>query len=84
MINLRESQAFNLYATERVINVLNSNSIFNVLNPKFINKVPIKLNNYLDLLNADKTASGIKVKAFSVGKVALWLEDANKGPIWIC
>ena len=81
LINLRESQAFNLYATDRVINVLNSNSIFNVLNPKFVNKVPIKLDNYLELLNADKTASGIKVKAFAVpGKVALWLEDANKGP----
>ncbi len=81
LINLRESQAFNLYATERVINVLNNNSIFNVLNPKFVDKVSVKLDTYLDLLNADKSKSGIRVKAFAVpGKVALWLEDASKGP----
>ncbi len=81
LINLRESQAFNLYATERVLGVLNSNSIFNVLNPKFVNKIPVKLDTSLNLLNADKTESGIEVKAFSVpGKVALWLEDENKGP----
>ena len=81
LINLRESQTFNLYATERVLSVLNNNSIFNVLNPKFVNKIPVQLNTSLDLLNADKTISGIEVKAFSVpGKVALWLEDADKGP----
>ncbi len=80
LINLRESQAFKLYATERVINVLNNNSVFNVLNPKFVNKIPVKLDNYLELLNADNSKSGIKVKAFAVpGKVALWLEDSSKG-----
>ena len=30
LINLRESQAFNLYATQRVIDVINKNSIFNL------------------------------------------------------
>ena len=30
LINLRESQAFNLYATQRVIDVINKNSIFNI------------------------------------------------------
>ena len=81
LINLRESQAFNLYATQRVIDVINKNSIFNVLNPKFVKKIPVKLDTYLELLNSDSSKSGIKVKAFAVpGKVALWLEDANKGP----
>ena len=81
LINLRESQAFNLYATQRVIDVINKNSIFNVLNPKFVKKIPVKLDTYLELLNSDSSKSGIKVKAFAVpGKVALWLEDVNKGP----
>mgnify|MGYP001327827916 CR=1 FL=1 len=80
LINLRESQPFKLYATERVISVLNKNSIFNVLNPKFVDKVSIKLDSKLELLNSDNTKSGISVKPFAVpGKVALWLEDANKG-----
>ncbi|MAH88752.1 MAG: pyrroloquinoline quinone biosynthesis protein B, partial [Pelagibacterales bacterium] len=44
-------------------------------------RVSVKLDSYLELLNADKSASGIKIKAFAVpGKVALWLEDSNKGP----
>ena len=43
LINLRESQKFNLYGTSRVLGVLESNSIFNVLNPKFVKRSPIKL-----------------------------------------
>ena len=43
LINLRESQSFNLYGTKRVLGVLQDNSIFNVLNPKFVKKYPIKL-----------------------------------------
>ena len=42
LINLRESQKFNLYATKRVLDVIGKNSIFNVLNPKFVNRLPIE------------------------------------------
>ena len=80
LINLRESQKFNLYATQRVLNVLGKNSIFNVLNPKFVNRVPVNLNNSFDLVDVNEKSSGISVKPFSVpGKVALWLEDESKG-----
>ena len=80
LINLRESQKFNLYATKRVLNVLGENSIFNVLNPKFVNRIPVELNNKFELVYTDNNSSGIKVKPFAVpGKVALWLEDETKG-----
>ena len=80
LINLRESQKFNLYGTQRVLDVLNNNSIFNVLNPKFVSKIPLNLNSYIKLLNADGGFSGIQIKPFAVpGKVALWLEDSSKG-----
>ncbi len=80
LINLRESQKFNLYATERVLGVIGKNSIFNVLNPKFVNKIPITLDKPFKLVNTDDNFSGILVKPFSVpGKVALWLEDESKG-----
>ncbi len=80
LINLRESQKFNLYATKRVLDVLGKNSIFNVLNPKFVNRIPIELENIVRLIYTDDSFSGIMVKPFSVpGKVALWLEDENKG-----
>ena len=80
LINLRESQSFNLYGTERVLGVLEKNSMFNVLNPKFVKRSPIKLNEELRLKYTDNTESGITVTPFAVpGKVALWLEDESKG-----
>ena len=80
LINLRESQSFNLYGTQRVLEVLESNTIFNVLNPKFVKRNPIKLNEAIPLKYTDDTNSGITVTPFAVpGKVALWLEDESKG-----
>ena len=81
LINLRESQNFNLYGTERVLSVLENNSIFNVLNPKFVKRKPIKLDEPINLEYTDGKVSGITVIPFAVpGKVALWLEDESKGP----
>ena len=81
LINLRESQPFNLYATKRVLEVIKNNNVFNVLNPKFVNRIPIKLQEYVELLYNNGEKSKIVIKPFSVpGKVALWLEDDHKGP----
>ena len=41
LLNLRESQPFNLYGTQRVLGVLQNNTIFNVLNPKFVRREPM-------------------------------------------
>ena len=80
LINLRESQSFNLYGTDRVLGVLQSNTIFNVLNPKFVKRNPVKLNEPIPLKYTDNQESGITVTPFAVpGKVALWLEDESKG-----
>ncbi len=80
LINLRESQRFNLYATNRVLEVIGKNSIFNVLNPKFVKKLPIELESILKLNDTEDNFSGLSIKPFSVpGKVALWLEDESKG-----
>lgn len=80
LINLRESQKFTLYGTSRILNVLNENSIFNVLNPKFVKRSPIKLNTAFSLKYTNGEDSGISVVPFAVpGKVALWLEDSSKG-----
>lgn len=79
LLNLRESQPLRVYGTQRVLDVLNANTIFNVLNPKFVSREPMKLNKPLDLQKTDGTAAGITVIPFAVpGKVALWLEDESK------
>jgi pyrroloquinoline quinone biosynthesis protein B len=80
LLNLRESQAFNLYGTPRVLSVLAANSMFKVLNPKFVDRRPIMLDESLALERHDGTALGINCVPFAVpGKVALWLEDASSG-----
>lgn len=80
LLTLRESQAFSLYATTRVHEVLSQNSIFQVLNPKFVERREFQLEQSIELQKADGTPSGIEVEPFSVpGKVALYLEDASAG-----
>ena len=80
LLNLRESQAFNLYATPRVLSVLAANSIFNVLNPAFVDRRAMVLDEPLALVGADETPLGITIIPFAVpGKVALWLEDESQG-----
>ena len=80
LLNLRESQPLRMYATQRVLAVLAANSIFNVLNPNFVEREAMVLEQECELTRPDGSALGFSVVPFSVpGKVALWLEDANRG-----
>ena len=80
LLNLRESQPLNLYATGRVLEVLRANSIFNVLNPKFVKRQAMSLGREFELQKPDGGGGGIAITPFAVpGKVALWLEDESKG-----
>lgn len=81
LLTLRESQPFIVYGTARVLGVLGANSIFNVLNPAFVQRTPIRLGEEFELKGPAGYCSGLWVRPFSVpGKVALWLEDATRGP----
>ena len=80
LLTLRESQPLRIYGTQRVLDVLAANSVFNVLNPEFVKREPLALNQPNRLICPDGSDSGIVVVPFPVpGKVALWLEDASKG-----
>ena len=80
LLNLRESQAFNLYGTPRVLSVLKANSIFNVLNPKFVSRQALELDRPLRLEAAGGSSLGITIVPFAIpGKVALWLENDAAG-----
>ena len=79
LLNLRESQPLRLYGTNKVLDVLQSNSVFNVLNPKFVARIPLSLDVPLQLQLPNGVATGLVVVPFAVpGKVALWLEEKNK------
>jgi len=80
LLTLRESQPFALYGTERVLSVLRANSIFNVLNPAYVERRRMRLNEPYEVCDRQGDGTGIFVEAFPVpGKVALYLEDASAG-----
>ena len=79
LLNLRESQPLRLYGTNKVLDVLQGNNVFNVLNPKFVERIPLSLDVPLQLQLPNGVATGLVVVPFAVpGKVALWLEEKNK------
>ncbi|MGH6897469.1 MAG: pyrroloquinoline quinone biosynthesis protein PqqB [Geminicoccaceae bacterium] len=70
LLTLRESQPFALYATAAILEVLESNPIFNVLDPAFVRRRRLRLEQPVAL------DGGPTVVPFAVpGKVALYLED---------
>jgi pyrroloquinoline quinone biosynthesis protein B len=69
LLTLRESQSFALYATAAILAVLDSNPIFNVLNPEFVRRERLTLEQPLEI------DGGSTVVPFAVpGKVPLYLE----------
>jgi pyrroloquinoline quinone biosynthesis protein B len=72
---MREGSPFTLYAHERVLAILKSNSIFNVLNEKNVKRQGIAVNQAFEPALPDGSPSGIEILAFEVpGKGAWYLE----------
>jgi pyrroloquinoline quinone biosynthesis protein B len=72
LLCLRESQVFALYATGAILEVLARNPIFNVLDPIYVTRRPLLLEQPAAVL------PGLSVVPFAVpGKVALYLEGAT-------
>jgi pyrroloquinoline quinone biosynthesis protein B len=79
LLSLREGFAFTVYATERVLSTLAANSIFDVLDRRLVQRVPLPLGRPT-MLAGGGVDLGLAVEAFPVpGKVALYLEDATAG-----
>lgn len=77
LLSMREGAAFSIYAHERVLDVLNANPIFNVLDRALVHRLPITLGLPFEPILPDGTASGLRIEAFAVpGKVAWHLEGA--------
>jgi pyrroloquinoline quinone biosynthesis protein B len=80
LINLREMQPYSVYATERVLSVMASNSVFNILAAGVVTRTALALEEPVALTGGGVDL-GLTVTAFAVpGKVALYLEDAAAGP----
>ncbi len=80
LLTLRERYPLAVYATPRILSVLEANPIFGVLNPDFVDRRELPLGQAVELCNPAGAPSGLEVEAFAVpGKVALYLEDTSAG-----
>ncbi len=79
LIDLREAQPFSIYGTQRVLDILKSNSVFQVLPETLVPRIALPLEVPTPITGAG-TDLGLSIEAFAVpGKVALYLEDASAG-----
>jgi pyrroloquinoline quinone biosynthesis protein B len=75
LLSMREGSPFAIYAHPKVLAILQSNSIFNVLSEKNVARVAIEIDRAFELALPDGRPSGIEVEAFTVpGKGAWYLE----------
>ena len=79
LLSLREGHSFTIHATHRVLAILASNSIFDVLAPERVPRKTMHLLSPQPLMDQGQDL-GLSVEAFAVpGKVALYLERGDKG-----
>lgn len=71
LLNLREKQAFDIYGPTKVLEILNENPIFAVLDPEFVQLHPLETTETINPL------SGLEIELFTVaGKAPLYLENS--------
>ena len=75
LLSMREGSPFALYAHERVLAILKSNSIFNVLGENNVKRRPIEADKAFEPALPDGSPSGMEILPFAVpGKGAWYLE----------
>jgi pyrroloquinoline quinone biosynthesis protein B len=75
LLSLRERQPFSLYATARVLDTLEANPIFNVLDRAIVPRRAVPEPGELEICDADGVGTGVRIETFTVcGKTALYLE----------
>jgi len=78
---LRERQALTIYATTKVLGVLEANPIFEVLARDVVKRQAVRLDQPVSLDLPSGQPSGLTLEVFAVpGKVPLYLEAAGAAP----
>lgn len=75
LLSMREGSPFSIYAHPKVLAILKSNSIFDVLSEKNVKRVGIEIDRAFEPILPDGSPSGIEILPFNVpGKSAWYLE----------
>ena len=80
LLSMREGTPFTVYAHPRVLAILQSNSIFNVLSEKNVKRVPIEVEAAFAPTLPDGSPSGIEVLPFEVPGKGVWYLEGKAHP----
>ena len=80
LLSMREGSPFTIYAHERVLAILRTNSIFNVLNEKNVTRQPIAVDQAFEPALPDGSPSGIEVLPFEVSGKGAWYLEGKAHP----
>ena len=80
LLSMREGSPFTIYAHARVLAILKSNSIFNVLGEKNVPRQPIDLEESFEPSLPDGSPSGIEVLPFAVAGKGAWYLEGRAHP----
>ncbi|MBB4360823.1 pyrroloquinoline quinone biosynthesis protein B [Bradyrhizobium sp. CIR18] len=80
LLSMRESSPFTIYAHEKVLAILASNSIFNVLNEKHVRRQPMAIREPFEPRLPDGTHSGLEVLSFAVSGKSAWYLEGKAHP----
>ncbi|MGA2412047.1 MAG: pyrroloquinoline quinone biosynthesis protein PqqB [Candidatus Binataceae bacterium] len=79
LLSMREGSPFTIYAHEKVLGTLKSNSVFNVLSEKNVKRQEIEIDRVFEPKLPDGSSSGIEILPFEVtGKGAWYLEGEGQ------
>jgi len=80
LLSMREGSPFTIYAHAKVLAILKSNSIFNVLNEKLVRREPIEVDRPFEPRFPDGAPSGIEILPFAVSGKGAWYLEGRQHP----
>jgi pyrroloquinoline quinone biosynthesis protein B len=80
LLSMREGSPFTIYAHARVLAILKSNSIFNVLNEKNVRRQPIEIDQAFEPTLPGGFRSGIEILPFAVSGKSAWYLEGRTHP----
>src|ERR1700751_2876417 len=80
LLSMREGSPFAIYAHAKVLAILGSNSIFDVLGEKHVARVPIEIDQAFEPKLPDGLPSGIEILPFTVAGKGAWYLEGKTHP----
>ena len=80
LLSMREGWPFTIYAHPRVLSILQTNSIFNVLSEKNVQRQPIEVDAAFEPTLPDGSPSGIEILPFTVAGKGAWYLEGKAHP----